>query len=75
MTSYTTFLIWIVPPRATELIPEAAPKGCRAHRPPLQSILLANVQSLDNKVDELRERISFQRDIRDWNILSHGIMA
>ena len=30
---------------------------------PLPSILLANVQSLDNKVDELRARISFQRDI------------
>jgi hypothetical protein len=33
------------------------------------SILLANVQSLDNKVDELRARISFQRDIRDGQIL------
>ena len=26
-------------------------------------MLLANVQSLDNKVDELKARISFQRDI------------
>jgi phosphoribosyl 1,2-cyclic phosphodiesterase len=58
------------PPRAIELIPEAAPryrrrrKGFRsgllvrirrrAHHSPLPSILLANVQSLDNKVDEFR---------------------
>ncbi len=41
----------------------------RAHSPPLQSILLANVQSLDNKMDDLRARISFQRDIRDCNII------
>ena len=70
---------------AIELIPEADPKHSRrmrgtrsgllvrprrhAHHPPLPSILLANVQSLDNKVDELRVRSSFQRDIRDCNIL------
>ncbi len=41
----------------------------RAHSPPLPSILLANVQSLENKVDDLRARISFQRDIRDCNII------
>ncbi len=41
----------------------------RAHSPPLQSILLANVQSLENKMDDLRARISFQRDIRDCNII------
>ncbi len=40
----------------------------RAHSP-LPSILLANVQSLDNKMDNLRARISFQRDIRDCNFL------
>ncbi len=40
----------------------------RAHSPPLPSILLANVQSLENKMDDLRARISFQRDIRDCNI-------
>ncbi len=40
----------------------------RAHSPPLPSILLANVQSLENKMDNLRARISFQRDIRDCNI-------
>ena len=59
------------PPRAIELISEAAPKhrqqrrgtqsGCqgqlrrRAHHRPLPSRLLANVQSLYNKVDELRQ--------------------
>ncbi len=41
----------------------------RAHSPPLPSILLANAQSLENKMDDLRARISFQRDIRDCNIL------
>ncbi len=40
----------------------------RAHSPPLPSILLANVQYLENKMDDLRARISFQRDIRDCNI-------
>ncbi|KAK1802009.1 hypothetical protein P4O66_022242, partial [Electrophorus voltai] len=32
-------------------------------------ILLANVQSLDNKLDDLRARITLQRDIRDCNLL------
>ncbi len=41
----------------------------RAHSPPLPSILLANVQSLENKMDDLRAWISFQRDIRDCNII------
>ncbi len=41
----------------------------RAHSPPLPSILLANVQSLENKMDDLRARISFQQDIRDCNII------
>ncbi len=41
----------------------------RAHSPPLPSILLTNVQSLENKMDDLRARISFQWDIRDCNIL------
>ncbi len=40
----------------------------RAHNPPLPSILLANVRSLENKMDDLRARISFQQDIRDCNI-------
>uniref|UniRef100_A0A4W5LFB9 Calcium-transporting ATPase n=1 Tax=Hucho hucho TaxID=62062 RepID=A0A4W5LFB9_9TELE len=31
-------------------------------------VLLANVQSLDNKEDEIRARVSFQRDIGDCNI-------
>ncbi|RXN08511.1 leucine-rich repeat-containing 24-like protein [Labeo rohita] len=41
----------------------------RAHRTPLPSILLANVQSLENKLDDLRARAEFQRDIRDCNLL------
>ncbi len=36
----------------------------RAFRPPLPTILLANVQSLDNKLCELRARISYQRETR-----------
>ena len=39
-----------------------------AHHPPLPSILLANVQSLDNKIDKIRARVAFQRDIRDCDI-------
>ena len=31
---------------------------------PQPSILLANVQSLENKIDDLRLRISYQRDIK-----------
>ncbi|KAK1784837.1 hypothetical protein P4O66_018184 [Electrophorus voltai] len=41
----------------------------RAYRAPLPSILLANVQSLDNRLDDLRARIKFQRDIWDCNLL------
>ncbi|KAK1804161.1 hypothetical protein P4O66_020205, partial [Electrophorus voltai] len=41
----------------------------RAHRAPLPSILLANVQSLDNKLDDLRARIKFQRGTQDCNLL------
>ncbi len=41
----------------------------RAHSPHLPSILLANIQSLENKIDDLRVRLSFQQDIRDCNIL------
>ena len=73
------------PPRTMDLIPIVDPKqrwhrrGRRsghlarlrrhAQRPPLQSILLANVQSLDNMVDKIRAWVAFQRDIRDCNIL------
>ncbi len=41
----------------------------RPLRPPLQTILLANVQSLDNKLCELRARISYQRETRDCCII------
>ncbi|KAI5093844.1 epidermal growth factor receptor kinase substrate 8-like protein 3 [Silurus meridionalis] len=41
----------------------------RTHRAPLPSILLASVQSLENKLDNLRARVKFQRDIRDCNLL------
>ncbi|KAK1788618.1 hypothetical protein P4O66_002690 [Electrophorus voltai] len=38
--------------------------------PPLPSILLANVQSLDNKLNDLRTRMKFRRYIRDCNLRS-----
>ena len=41
----------------------------RVSNPPLPSVLLANVQSLENKLDELRSRLTFQRDIKNCNIL------
>jgi hypothetical protein len=41
----------------------------RANKTPLPSILLANVQSLDNKIDELRGRLNYHRDIKYGNIL------
>ncbi len=41
----------------------------RAFRHPLPTILLANVQSLDNKLCELRARISYQRETRDCCVI------
>src|SRR4029434_1855763 len=38
--------------------------------PPLPSILLANVQSLDNKMDELHARTNFQQDIANCCVLA-----
>ncbi len=40
-----------------------------AFRPPLPTILLANVLLLDNKVCELRARISYQRETRDCCVI------
>ncbi len=42
---------------------------CRAFRPPLPTILLANVQSLGNKLYELRARISYQRETSDCCVI------
>lgn len=39
------------------------------HHPLLLSILLANVQFLENKLNDLRARIKYHRDIQDCNIL------
>ncbi len=41
----------------------------RAFRPPLPTIFLANVQSLDNKLCELQARISYQRETRDCCVI------
>ena len=73
------------PPKAFQLIPESDPTQCRrrrgrrssllvrlrrrAHHPPLLSILLTNVQILDNKVEEIKANVAFQRESRDCNIL------
>jgi hypothetical protein len=73
------------PPRTVDLIPAADLKQQQrrrgiqtgllvrlrkqAHHSPLPSILLANVQSLDHKIDKIQARVAFQRDIRDCNIL------
>ncbi len=41
----------------------------RPLQPPLPTILLANIQSLDNKLCELRACISYQRETRDCCII------
>ncbi len=40
-----------------------------AFRPPLPTILVANGQALDNKLCELRARISYQRETRDCCVI------
>ncbi|KAL6455205.1 hypothetical protein MHYP_G00363570 [Metynnis hypsauchen] len=42
----------------------------RSFNPPLPSILLANSQSLENKIDELNTRIRFQRNIESCCVLA-----
>jgi hypothetical protein len=42
---------------------------CLVANLPLPSVLLANVQSLENKWDELKACLSYQRDIKNCNIL------
>ena len=42
---------------------------------PLPSVLLASEQSIDNKIDKLQARISYQRDIKNWNNLFHQVVA
>ncbi|KAK1796931.1 hypothetical protein P4O66_000895 [Electrophorus voltai] len=48
---------------------EKASREASRYQEQAASILLANVQSLDNKLDDLLARIKFQRDIRDCNLL------
>ena len=40
-------------------------------KPPLPSVLLAIVQSLENKLDDLRLRLSYQRDIKNEYLMFH----
>ena len=42
----------------------------RCFKPAFPTILLANVQSIDNKMDELNARVKFQRDIRNCCVLA-----
>ncbi len=42
---------------------------CSGFQPSLPTILLANVQSLDNKLCELRARIFYQRETRDCCVI------
>jgi hypothetical protein len=41
----------------------------QSNKPPLLSILLENVQTLENKMGDLRGRLNPQRDIQNCNIL------
>ncbi|XP_059805435.1 uncharacterized protein LOC132380556 isoform X1 [Hypanus sabinus] len=41
----------------------------RGFKTPLPSIVLANVQAIENKVDELRSRLTSQRELRDCCVL------
>ena len=41
----------------------------RANKPPLPSFLLTNVRSLENNLEELCSRLSYQRDLKIRNIL------
>ena len=79
-TFVTVGLMWMAHYCALELtIPEFRPRRrkkrgkhsipTRYRNPPLPSILLANVQSLDDKVGKLQALISFQRDIAKCNVL------
>ncbi len=68
--------VWIAQPRKRR---QSRKRGKRAgvlvrlrlrdFRPPLPTILLANVQSLDNKLCELQSRISYQRETRDCCVI------
>ena len=41
----------------------------RVHKRPIPSVLLGNIQSPENKLDELCSRLSYQRDLKNCNIL------
>lgn len=41
----------------------------RVDKPPLPSILLAKVKSQENKLEELRSRLSYQHDLNNRNVL------
>lgn len=41
----------------------------KPHHSPLPSILPINVQSFENKMEDLQDRIRYQQDIRDLNVL------
>ncbi|XP_072374364.1 uncharacterized protein [Scyliorhinus torazame] len=47
----------------------------RGFKTPLPSILLANVQAIENKLDELNARLTSQREVRDRCVLCFRDMA
>lgn len=58
---------WFAP--TTALCPPGRQKGC-ANWPSLPSLLLANIWFLENKLDELRVRITTQCEIREyWTLI------
>ncbi len=63
--------VWAARPRKRHRKGAGALVRLRRHafRPPLPTILLANVQSLDNKLCKLRARISYQRETRDCCVI------
>ncbi len=68
--------VWATRPRRRERNRRRGKRGgvlvrlrCWADRPPLSSIRLGNIQSLDNKLCEPRAQISFQCEIRDCSII------
>ena len=46
-----------------------------SNEPPLPSILLASVQPLENKINDLRGRLNYQWDIKKCYLMFHGVVA
>ncbi|KAF4081218.1 hypothetical protein AMELA_G00158980 [Ameiurus melas] len=62
--SQSTILSWFLN-TASMLAKQDPEEDCA----PLPSTLLANIQSLENKLDDFRARVKFQMEIWDCNVL------